>query len=1053
MSNQPQPQPQGGLLQRATAGALRSRVIIVALLGVFVVTGIAAFRSLPVEAYPDVTNVQVQIITLFPGHAAEEVEQLVTVPVENEMNGIPKRAAMRSISLFGLSVVTLVFEDDADPVYVRNQAFERMQEVNLPAGAQPGLSPDSTPVGEIYRYTLRGPRGYSLLELKALEDWVVERRLRTVPGVVDVVGFGGPTKQYQVLVDPLKLKSYGITLKSVFDALANGNRNAGGAYIEHGSEIYVVRGLGMVQSLDDIGAIAVASRGGTPVLIRDVGRVSVGPAIRLGRVGKLVARPLPAGRAPVDEDDVVQGIVLLRKGENALAVLEQVRAKVGEINKELPAGVVLVPHYDRTELIDRTLFTVRKNMGEGIGLVLLVLVLFLGLGNWRSALIVAAVVPLSLLGAFLLLDLSGIPANLISMGAIDFGIIVDAAVVVAENLLRIIEQRGAKLRSLGEAIQQAVAQMGKPILFSKTILLAAFIPLYTLQRVEGKIFRPMALTLTFALIAGTLLALFVVPTLLSFAVDLKRQMSAHPARLVTWLQGVYRPALDLALRHRVAVVAVAVASLAGAWLVGASLGSEFLPKLDEGALWVRITMPGSISPSEADRLTTEARRILASFPEVKTVVSQLGRPDDGTDINGFDTVEIFVDLLPREQWTTASDREGLSDAIRRRLERIPGTDLTVSQVIEDNVNEAVSGVKSELSVKIFGHDPDKLQALADQAAEVLKQVPGAADVAAERLAGQPQVQIVVDRQAVARSGLTVDDVQSVIETALGGGVASHVLEGERTFDLVVKMSPLAISDLDAIRALPVIGPNGEKFTLGSLARVQVAPGFARIYREENARRIAVKLSVDGRDLGSLVDEGQRKVAAAVKLPPGYRMEWTGAFENQQRAVKRLELIVPLTLVAIFFLLYLAFNSARMAILILLNIPFAAVGGVLTLWLAGLSLSVASLVGFIALFGVAVQNGVLMIERIRELRWRGAAEAEAVRAGALSRMRPVLMTALMASLGLLPAALSHAVGAETARPFAAVIVGGLVTATAITLFVLPLLYTWFEKELPVAEPAE
>jgi cobalt-zinc-cadmium resistance protein CzcA len=1051
-----------GLLQRFTAQALRSRVVIVALLVVFASGGIAAFRHLPVEAYPDVTNVQVQIITLFPGHAAEEVEQLVTVPVENQMNGIPKRAAMRSISLFGLSVVTLVFEDDADPVYVRNQAFERLQAVSLPAGALPALSPDSTPVGEIYRYTLRGPRGFSLLELKALEDWVVERRLRTVPGVVDVVGFGGPTKQYQVLVDPLKLKSYGITLKSVFDALANGNRNAGGAYIEHGSELYVVRGLGLVQNLDDIGAIAVTARGGTPVLIRDVGRVSAGPAIRLGRVGKLAKLPGGGGGAGsggaasdreagglqgrlLDEDDVVQGIVLLRKGENALAVLDKVRDKVAEINRELPAGVVLLPHYDRTELIDRTLLTVRRNMAEGIGLVLLVLVVFLGLGNWRSALIVAAVVPLSLLGAFLLLELTGIPANLISMGAIDFGIIVDSAVVVAENLLRIVELRGARLRSIGEAIQQSVGQMGKPILFSKAILLTAFIPLYTLQRVEGKIFRPMALTLTFALLAGTLLALFVVPTLLSFAVNLRRQVAAAPSRLGARLAGIYRPALAGALRRRGLVVAAAVGSLALAWLVGANLGSEFLPKLDEGALWVRITMPGSISPTAADRVTGQARRILAGFPEIRTVVSQLGRPDDGTDINGFDTVEIFADLAPRREWTTARDWEELSAAVRRSLAHIPGTELTVSQVIEDNVNEAVSGVKSELSVKIFGHDPETLQALADQAAEVLRKVPGAADVAAERLAGQPQVQIAVDRQAVARSGLTIDDVQSVIETALGGGVASRVLEGERTFDLVVKMSPLAVSDLDAIRALPVLGPNGEKFTLGSLARVAVAPGFARIYREENARRIAVKLSVAGRDLGSLVDEGRRRVAAAVRLPPGYRMVWTGAFENQQRAVARLALIVPLTLTAIFFLLFLAFNSARMSLLILLNIPFAAVGGVLALWIAGLALSVASLVGFIALFGVAVQNGVIMIERIRELRGRGAAAAEAIREGAASRLRPVLMTALMASLGLLPAALSRDVGAETARPFATVIVGGLVTATAIALFVLPLIYSGMSKK--------
>ena len=1031
------------MLKSFTAHALKSRAVVLALLVVFVAAGVLAFRHLPVEAYPDVTNVQVQIITLFPGHAAEEVEQLVTVPVENEMNGIPKRASMRSISLFGLSVVTLVFEDDADPAYVRNQAFERLQAVSFPAGAQPGLSPDSTPVGEIYRYTLRGPAGFSPLELKALEDWVVERKLRTVPGVVDVVGFGGPTKQYQVLVDPLKLKSYGIPLKAVFDALANGNRNAGGAYIEHGNEMYVVRGLGMVQSLDDVGAIAVATRNGTPVRIRDVGAVSLGAAIRLGRVGKL----LSVDKA--DEDDVVQGTVLLRKGENALEVLERVRAEVAEINHELPAGVVLVPHYDRTLLIDRTLHTVRKNMGEGIGLVLLVLVLFLGLGNWRTALIVAAVVPLSLLGAFLLLDLSHIPANLISMGAIDFGIIVDSAVVVAENLLRILEERRDSHgpRSLPHAIVQSVSEMGKPVLFSKAILLTAFIPLYTLQRVEGKIFRPMALTLTFALIAGTLLALFVVPALLSLVVSAHKV--AHRSWLVERLERIYRPALEFALHRRWLVLGLAVACLAVAGGVAALLGSEFLPKLDEGSLWVRLTMPGSISPTEADRITTRARHLLASFPEVTTVVSQLGRPDDGTDINGFDTAEFFVDLKPREQWTTADNREDLSEAIRRRLARIPGVDLTVSQVIEDNVNEAVSGVKSELSVKIFGHDPAQLQALADQVADVLRKVPGAADVAAEQLAGQPQVQIAVDRQAISRAGLTVDDVQSVVETALGGAVATRVLEGERTFDLVVRMLPTAISDLDAIRALPVLGPNGEKYNLGSLARVDVAPGFARIFREENARRTAVKLSVAGRDLGSLVAEAQRKVQAAVHLPPGYRLEWTGAFENQQRAVRRLEVIVPLTLVAVFFLLFLAFDSPRMALLILLNVPFAAVGGILALWAAGLTLSVASLVGFIALFGVAVQNGVLMIERIRELRHAGRPLAAALREGATSRMRPVLMTALMASLGLLPAALSHAVGAETARPFAVVIVGGLVTATLLTLFVLPGMYSLLEPEAPQA----
>jgi cobalt-zinc-cadmium resistance protein CzcA len=1030
------------VIRALVAWALRRRVIVLALLVVFVAFGVFAFVRLPVEAYPDVTNVQVQIITLFPGHAAEEVERLVTIPVENEMNGIPKRASMRSISIFGLSVVTIVFEDDADRAYVRNQAFERLQSVTLPGGAQANLSPDSTPVGEIYRYTVVGPPGFSPLELKSLEDWVVERKLRTVPGVVDVVGFGGPTKQYQVNVDPLKLKSYGLTLPQVFDALSKGNRNAGGAYIEHGAEMYVVRGLGLVQSTADIGEIAVATRNGTPIRIRDVGTSGVGPRIRLGRVGKTVGG--------VDEDDVVQGIVLLRKGENALEVLERVRAKVAEMNAGgLPPGVKIVPHYDRTALIDRTLHTVRKNMAEGIGFVLVVLVAFLGIANARSALVVAAVVPLSLLGAFLLLDLRGIPANLISMGAIDFGIIVDSAVVVVENLLRILEERGGKVRSLSAAIVQATSEVGKPILFSKAILITAFLPLFTLQRVEGKIFRPMALTLTFALIWGTVLALTIVPVLASFAV--KHRGDGHAAghdaesATVRFLTRLYRPALAWVLGRRKTAVAASAALLAAGVGTALLLGSEFLPKLDEGALWVRATFPGSISPSEAGRLTRRIRATLASFPEVTTIVSQLGRPDDGTDVNGFDTVELYVDLLPRDRWTTAKTRDALSDAMNRKLSAIPGIELTFSQVIEDNVNEAVSGIKSELSVKIFGEDPVVLQDLADRAAAVIDAVPGAADVAAERLSGQPQVQISVDRPAIGRYGLSVSDVQTVIETALGGAVATQILEGEKTFDLVVRVDPGAVTGVDSIRAIPILGPNGEKLTLGSVADVRLAPGSARVFREENSRRIAVKLSVRGRDLGSLVAEAQKKVDAAVKLPPGYRLEWTGSFENQQRALKRLMVVLPITLAAIFFLLFAAFDSPRLATLILLNVPFAAVGGLFALPLAGLTLSVSALVGFIALFGVSVQNGVLLVERIRELRRTGRALAEAVTEGALTRFRPVLMTAAMAAFGLLPAALSHAVGAETQRPFAVVIIGGLVTATLLTLFILPVLYELFERE--------
>jgi len=1016
--------------------ALRHRAIVLALTLLFAIAGINACRHLPVEAYPDVTNVSLQIITMFPGHAAEEVERLVTIPIENQMNGIPKRTSIRSISLFGLSQVTITFADDADVDFVRSQAAQNLANVTLPPGAQAGLSPNATAIGEIYRYTLQAPKGFPDVELKALEDWVVERKFRTVPGVVDVNGFGGPTKQYQVLIDPAKLRSYGITLSQVFTALANGNQNAGGSYIEHGSELYIVRGLGFVQSLDDIRNIAVDTRNGTPVKISNLGEVQIGQQLRLGRVGKL----LP-GQA--DQDDVVMGIVIMRRGENALEVLKRVNAEAADINKNyLPAGVRLVTHYDRTDLTERTLHTARKNMMEGISLVLLVLVLFLGLGNYRSALIVAAVVPLSLLGAFLLLDLRGIPANLISLGAIDFGIIVDSAVIVIEDVLHKLEQNRDRVRRLHETIGEAVFQMGRPILFSKAILLTAFIPLFTLQRVEGKIFRPMALTLTFALITGTILALTLVPVLASFAV--KSKSAAQESWVVRRLLAAYRRMLARALPARTMILTGAVLGLVAAGIMLSNTGTEFLPKLDEGSLWVRGFMPQTISPGESVKLARAVRRILVSFPEVTAVVTQSGRPDDGTDVNGWDIIECAVELQPdHTRWQTARTRDGLVQAMNQKLAQIPGVQFQFSQYIEDNVNEAVSGVKSELSIKIYGEDPNKLQALSDQIVDLLKKIPGATDISAEELLGQPQVQIAVDRNAIARAGLAVADVQQVIATALGGATATQVLEGERTFDLVVKVAPRAVSDLEAIRQIPVFGSNGERLTLGALASVDVRQGFSQIWREENARRTAVKFSVRGRDLGSLIGEAKLKVGTEVKLPAGYRTEWTGAFENQQRAVRRLEVIVPITLIAIFFLLFIAFDSAPLAFLILVVVPFAAVGGIFALPLAGLNLSVSALVGFMALFGIAMLNGVILVERIRELRRRGQPLAEAIRDGALSRVRPVVMTALMAALGLLPMALSTEVGAETSRPFAVVIIGGLVTATLVTLFFLPLLYPWFE----------
>jgi cobalt-zinc-cadmium resistance protein CzcA len=924
---------------------------------------------------------------------------------------------------------------------VRNQVSQYLSSVNLPAGAQASLSPNATPIGEIYRYTLKAPKGYPAVELKALEDWVVERKLRTVPGVVDVVGFGGPTKQYQVQVDPVKLKSYNLSLKQVFDALSNGNRNAGGSYVEHGSEMYVVRGLGFVRDTDDIGAIAVDSRGGTPIRIKDIGSVTIGNAVRLGQVGMLFKRT----DGTFDEDpDAVQGIVIMRRGENPRDVLDGIHAKVEEINKNyLPDGIRMAPHYDRTELIHRTLHTVRKNMLEGIGLVVLVLVLFLGLGNYRTALVVALAVPVSLLGAYFVLDLRGIPANLISMGAIDFGIIVDSAVVVAENLIRILHEKKDKIVSLPAAIVESVREMGRPILFSKAILLTAFIPVYTLQRVEGRIFRPMALTLTYALVTGTIFAIFVVPALLSFA--LKRGTQGEESWIVRKLVGIYRPALQFALDRRKPIFALAGVLLLCGGIAYCYIGSEFLPKLDEGALWVRIFMPKSISPSEAAKIVDNVRHRLASFPEAVNVLSQLGRPDDGTDINGFDVCEFNVNLKPRSEWKTTSNREALADAMGKNLSEIPGLDSQFSQYIEDNVNEAVSGIKSELAIKLYGEDPLQLQEFADKIADAVSTVRGAKDVGTDQFTGQPQIQITVDRAAIARYGVSVSDIQSVIETALGGSAATQVLEGERTFDLVVKIAPKAVSDLESIRNIPVFGAGGERLTLGALTTVEVRSGLAKIMREGNERRIAIKLSVRGRDLGSLVHEAEEKAYAAVKLPPGYRMVWTGAFENQQRATHRLAVVVPVTIVAIFFLLFTAFDSGKFAALILLNVPFAAIGGLLALPIAGLDLSVSAMVGFIALFGVSIQSGVLLVERVRELRRLGKPVREAVVEGSVSRLRPVVMTALMAALGLLPAALSTGVGAETARPFAVVIIGGLVTATLLTLLLLPILYPTFESE--------
>ena len=1045
-----------GLIDRI----IRGRAIIVGLVVAYVAAGVIALQNLPIEAYPDVTNIQAQIITLWAGHAAEEVEKFITIPVENQMNSLPQRASLRSISMFGLSVVTITFEDGADNYRSRSLANEQLAQVQLPTGAQASLSPDSTAVGEIFRYSLQAPPDFPLTELRSLEDWVVERQFRQVPGIVDVSGFGGPTKQYQVLIDPAKLKSYNITLQQIVQALQNSNQNAGGAYIEHGEQMFIVRGIGLIQKPEDISDTVLTVRNNTPIKVGDLGQVIIGNQLRLGRVG--INKPHP-GMSPeqTDEDDAVQGVVLLRKGENVLEVLKRVEAKADEINRSyLPENVRLVPHYDRTDLIHRALDTVKHNVTEGMLLVIVVLVAFLGIRNWRSALIVASVIPLALLGAAMLLDVQHIPANLISMGAIDFGIIVDAAVVIVENIIRLVERRKELGYNLRRCIVEGTGQMARPILFSKAVLLIAFLPLFTLQRVEGRIFKPMALTLTFAIVSGAILALFAVPCFASYVLRVKDESKTGKMGfgIVTAVRKVYVPVLNMAFKFRPLILIGAAIVVVGALFLATRLGSEFLPKLNEGALWVHMDLPESISPTEAARLTKKERLIFASYPEVNTVVSQIGRPDDGTDVGGFNMVETYVELLPEEKWNTAKSREELTALMNKRLaEEIPGADFLFSQYIEDNVNEAVSGIKGELGIKIFGPDPDVLQSKANQIAQILKGIPGAADVSPEVLAGQPQIQATVDRKAVARYGLGIGDVDSLVETAFGGTVVTQILEGEKSFDLAVKLRPETIANLNEIRSIPLFGSNNEIITLGQVSALGLKSGFARIYREENERTIAVKFATRGRDLGSVIADAEKRVGTEVHLPRGYRMEWTGSFENEQRAVRRLMVVIPITFVAIFFVLFTAFNSPLWVIGVLINIPLAAVGGIVGLGLAGLPISVSALVGFVALSGIAIQYGIIMFERVHELEEEkpDINLREAVWDAALTRLRPILMTSTMAALGLLPAALSHAVGAETARPFAVVIVGGLAAATPLTLLVLPVAMSYLvrrPKDPSVQNPA-
>ncbi len=1023
--------------------ALRSRVLVLAFGVLLLIWGAVSFHNLPVEAYPDVADTYVNIITQWPGHASEEVEQQITIPIEAQMNGIGHLTHLRSVSLFGLSSVTLIFDDAADNLVSRQQALEKLSQVTLPAGISPTLGPDFSPVGQLYFYTLTStnPR-YDVMELKALEDWYVEKEFKSVPNVVEVASFGGPTREYQVQVEPNKLVSYGLSIGQVEQAVSANNVNAGGGFLERGDQAFNLRAVGQMRTTDDIGQTVLKAPSGTPVRVREIALVAQGPKVRLGRFGRAIKR---GDSLVVDNPDVVSGIVLLRKGAPPDQMLAALHTKVDELNHHLlPPGVQIVPFIDRTDLVRHTTHTVLRNLTEGI--LLVVVVLFLLLGSVRGALIVAATIPFSLLFASILLDLRNIPANLLSLGALDFGMVVDGSVVMIENIVRHIAHPDSERRPLLDVIARAAHEVQRPVFFAIGVIITAYLPIFTLQRVEGRLFRPMSWTVAFALLGALIFAMLIAPVIASYLFRPGMREWRNPA--LEFLSDRYRRALVWSLEHRRATFGTAAAALALMLFLGLSgvIGSEFLPHLDEGAIWVRGSLAPSTGPAEGTRVADQARLLLVKFPEVTQTTSQVGRPDDGTDATGFFNTEYFVDLKPRDEWRPQfRTKEDLINAINAELSKIPGVIWNFSQPISDNVEEAVSGVKGQLAVKLYGTDLPQLERTADAIVGQMKQVSGVADLGVFRVIGQPNVNLVIDRAKADRFGINVSDVQDAVETAAGGKAVTQILDGERRFDVTVRYQEPFRRTPEDVANIRILAPSGERVAIGQIADIRIQDGASMIYREANSRYIAVKYSVLGRDLGSTVQEAQRRVRDNVTLPTGYRLDWAGEYESQQRASRRLAFIVPITVLMILLILYVAFDSSKWAALILMTVVLAPLGGMLALLVTGSHFSVSSGIGFLALFGVSVQAGVIMIEYINQLRARGRGIMEAVVEAALLRLRPILMTILVATLGLLPAALSHDIGSDSQRPFAIVVVGGLLMDLVLAVFLLPNLYAFFARD--------
>ena len=1026
------------MINKLVEFALKQPLFILLGTILFIGAGTIAFKALPVEAFPDVTDTQVTVITLFPGRAAEEVEKQVTLPLEVALAGLPNSIRMFSHTQFGLSFIIITFNDEANAYFARQQVVERLREVELPDGAQPQLAPHSTPIGEIYRYRVKADHLDSR-DLRTIQDWTVSRQLRLIPGVADVVSFGGFIKQYEVNPDLAKMKYYKVTLQQLFGSLQRANANAGGGYVEQGHQQFLIRGIGLLRSAEDVLNVMVAERNGVPVLIKDVASLSVGSVPRQGVIGQ------------DDEDDIVTGVVLMRKGENPSTVLTAVKQRVEMLNKTvLPKGVEVVPYYDRTWLIGKTLKTVFTNLVEGAMLVSLVLLLFLG--NVRAAAIVALIIPLSLLGTFLGLTWIGIPANLLSLGAMDFGIIVDGAVIVVENVFRRLSENkefhdeqvdDREDRRRMHVIWDAAVEVGRPTLFSMLIIIAAHIPIFTLQRHEGRIFAPMAYSVTSALIASLIFSLTLVPLLCYLL--LNKKLPHHDNALVERCKAMYEPALNWALGRRKLVVLGATAALAASLAVAPQLGTEFLPELNEGALWLNVPLHPSVSVTEASIEMGRMQDALKKIPEIRSVVFKAGRPEDGTDPKLISMAEILVDLKPESEWKRGLNKPEVMTDIDRELSKIPGVQASFSQPIRDNILESISQIDGQIVVKVFGEDLVQLRESAAKVLAAIADVQGVSRAMIDRQGELPQTLIEIDRAQAARYGLNVSDIEDVIETVLGGKVATSVWEGEKRFGIVARLKDNQRA-LDELPNILVSTPNGVYLPLSQVAKFRTIGGSMNISRENGGRVIAIGVFIRDRDMGSVVADMQERVAKSVKLPDGYYMSWSGEFENQERAMSRLAIVVPLSVLLIFILLFDAFKSFKSALLIILNIPFAMIGGIFALLITGIPLSVSAAIGFIALFGQSVLNGVVMVTYFNQLRRAGATAVEAVTRGSMVRLRTVLMTAALAMFGLLPMALSHDIGSETQKPLAVVVIGGLITATILTLIVLPVLYVMFEEGL-------